>query len=596
MPPREERALSSRPWWSSRRREPPLATGSAASAWFQPIRRERLIAGCRLVLSSFSLLALWLDPSEPARYAALTYALVAGYVVYSAALGLWLLRARSTPPWVPLLVHGIDLGLFGVVIFVTAGPTSPFFLYFVFAVAAATVRWQERGTLATAIVALAAFLAIGLYSAARLPDAGFELNRFIIRSIYLAVVAVLLGYVGAYESRLRARAAAIGEWPAVAPGEPTDLVEALLEHAAKALAAPRTLLVWEEAEEPWTNVASWAGGELEWRREAPGLLSPLAPPELAGVPFFLRARRRADAPFRLLTAGGSRTWHGDPLPPGLRSLVGDGALLAVPVRGESLEGSLFALDRPDMTSDELVLGRILARQLAVRLDRRALFDRFHRAALTEERLRLARDLHDGVIQTLAGSALRLESARQLVGRSPATAAEVIRDIQEILVAEQRELRAFIATFEAGDAVPAAAATGGAERLDQLADRVGRHWDLRIELRNELPAGEVPPAIANDVSRLVQEALVNASRHGRAATATVEVRLEDGRLRLTVSDDGCGFPFHGRYDLAALTARRMGPVSLKQRVSALRGDLEIESSQAGARVVMTIPCAAVGEAR
>jgi len=300
-----------RRWFRSRNPQRSDLPSTAAAA-FQPIQRERLIAGCRVALSVFSLLALWLDPAEPAHFARLAYSLVAAYALFALLLAVWVWNAKATPIALPLLAHGVDMALYCVIIVVTAGPTSPFFVYFVFALAAATVRWQERGALWTAIAALSTFLAIGIYTARRVSDAEFELNRFIIRAIYLAVVAVLLGYLGAYEHRLRAKVASLGEWPAVPPGDAEGWMGALLAHAAKTLLAPRTMLVWEETEEPWSNVVLWSAGELDWRREEPDAFAPLAPEALAEIPFFLAAR---EAPLRLLTPGGLRPWSGTPCRP-----------------------------------------------------------------------------------------------------------------------------------------------------------------------------------------------------------------------------------------------------------------------------------------
>lgn len=77
-----------RRWLSSaglERRGPPPEPARS----YQPIRRERLIAGCRVALSLLSLFAVWLDPSEPAHAAPVAYALIAAYAVYSVALALW---------------------------------------------------------------------------------------------------------------------------------------------------------------------------------------------------------------------------------------------------------------------------------------------------------------------------------------------------------------------------------------------------------------------------------------------------------------------------------------------------------------------------
>jgi signal transduction histidine kinase len=63
---------------------------------------------------------------------------------------------------------------------------------------------------------------------------------------------------------------------------------------------------------------------------------------------------------------------------------------------------------------------------------------------------------------------------------------------------------------------------------------------------------------------------------------------DARVRIVVADDGCGFPFHGRYDLAALIAHELGPVSLRERVDSLHGDLVLTSRPSGSRLEVTLP--------
>jgi hypothetical protein len=111
------------------------------------IRAERLIASGRVVLAAFSLLAVWLDPSTPAQHAQTTYFLLLAYVGYAllVALVVWLTHV----PLVRLgfVTHVVDLLVFSVLTYLTQGPTSPFFTYFMFSIVSATLRWQWRGAL-----------------------------------------------------------------------------------------------------------------------------------------------------------------------------------------------------------------------------------------------------------------------------------------------------------------------------------------------------------------------------------------------------------------------------------------------------------------
>ena len=147
------------------------------------VRVERLIATGRVVLATCSLLAVWLDSSTtPAQYRVATNVLLAAYVAYAVGLAMvaWLGRAPSVR--LGLVTHVVDLALFSLFVYLTERPASPFYTYFIFAMVGATLRWQWRGALWTALVALVAFNAVGLYEAKITRDPGFELNRFVIRS------------------------------------------------------------------------------------------------------------------------------------------------------------------------------------------------------------------------------------------------------------------------------------------------------------------------------------------------------------------------------------------------------------------------------
>lgn len=176
-------------------------------------RAERLIAAGRVVLVAFSLLPIHLDPSQPAKYSKLAHHLLVAYAVYALLLVLLVWRSDATLGRLPLITHAFDLAVFSVFIYFTEGSASPFFVYFVFSLLCATLRWRWRGTLWTAVAALAAFIGIGVYAAEVLRDPSFELNRFIIRSVYLAVVAILLGYLGAYQQRLSSEMSKLAAWP-----------------------------------------------------------------------------------------------------------------------------------------------------------------------------------------------------------------------------------------------------------------------------------------------------------------------------------------------------------------------------------------------
>jgi signal transduction histidine kinase len=553
---------------------------------YSPLGRvERLVAAGRVVLAAFSLVAIWLDPSEPAQYAPTAYAVLAVYVGYAVLVALAVWRASVVTSHQQLAMHGFDLGVFTVLMYFTEGPTSPFFVYFVFSLLCATLRWHVRGTLWTALAALALFVGMGFYAAEILGDPAFQLNRFIMRSVYLAVVAALLGYLGAHEARMRRELGELAAWSRTMPAEAQALVCQILERTAAVLGTPRAALAWEEPEEPWLHVAVWSRGDFRWTREPPGLFEPVVAGALAPVAFLCRDTRAPRPSVLHRSPAGVARWNGEPIHRGLQARLDVGAVLALPVNGEGFAGRVFGLDKPEMTSDDLLLGEIVARQVALDLGNFYLLQRMQRSAASDERIRLARDLHDGLLQSLTGVALELQAARRLLDEDPESVRARLVEIQTLIAIEQAALRAFVQT---GPAPGSADAPGLPARLEALSDRLGRQWGLRVELKWCGTEPRLPEAFAQDTYLIVHEALVNAARHAQARLVSAEIAADDGAVRITVADDGRGFPFRGRYDQAALAAMESGPVSLRKRVAALGGSLSLDSSDAGTRLDIRLP--------
>lgn len=570
-------------------------TSFSSEKRYSPQRRaERLIATGRMVLAAFFLLAIWLDPSEPSRYARLTYGILAVYLAYSLILGAVTLRRRFTMGHLQIATHGVDLVIFALLMFLTEGPNSPFFVYFVFLLVCATFRWQWRGTLWTAMAALAVVILLAWLPSNLLLDQNFELNRFIIRIVYLAVIATLLGYLGAHEQSMRNVLSLLAEWPRSVSNEPQAMSCEMLQHAAAILGAPRILLAWEEEEEPWLHLTSWSREGCQYRREHPAAFGALVAEQLAGTSFFSRNAGDPRSPVIRNSAAGLQRWEGVPLHPELQRHFAIGAVLALRLKGENLAGYLLALDKKLMTSDDLVLGDIVAREIAARLDHIFLMKQLQQAAASDERLRLARDLHDGLLQSLAGAALQLEAAQRLMDAEPQAARQRIQEVQRLLAAEQRDLRSHIDEMRFFLPPRPAEDSWLLPRLEELAERIRRQWDLSVEIASLPAAPRIARSVAREVYFVVHEALINAARHAGASSLRAELSFNVDRVHITATDDGHGFSFHGRYDQDALLKMKRGPVTLRERIAALGGALTIDSRQTGTHLEITLPLTEHGD--
>lgn len=560
-------------------------------------RAERLIAGGRLILTACSLLAVRLDPIEQVRHVNLSYALLFPYLGYAAALAMLAWGAQSLSGRLRLLTHVLDLSVFTLLMYATEGPSSPFFVFFVFSLAGATLRWQWRGTLWTAVVALAGFAGMGAYAVYAVGDPSFALNRFIIRIAYLAVVAALLGYLSAYERRSRDDIARLAAWPAAVPSDGPALVEETLAHAAATIRAPRTVIAWEDPEEPWIQVAEWSRTEgLRWGREPPGSYLPLVPAELEGSDFLCADVTRAIPEVLRRTSGRLSAWGGRPVHPELVARFGMRAVVGCELAGKFMKGRLFVLDRAPVTADDLVLAGVIARQVTARIDQIAVMDRLRTAAEAEARIRLARDLHDGLMQSLTAAGLQIEAVRDLIPDDPKAAAARLREVQRLLAGEQRDLRTLLRDLKPAGASAAPPDVTLPARLEELRARVERQWGIRLRLETDRDLGHLPRDLARDVHLIVHEAVVNAARHGGASSVEVSAATSGERLRITIADDGRGFPFRGRRPHAALSREGGAPASLWSRVEALGGSLTVDSSERGARLEIVLPLGRAGAGR
>jgi hypothetical protein len=329
---------------------------------------ESLIADGRVVLSAVSLLAILLVPSVAGKYANLAFALLAGYVVYATLLAFLVWRLPKLPGHFPIITHVFDLIVFSLLVYFTERPISPSLACFVFSIMGATLRWQWRGTLWTAAAALVASIGLGVLAMQFRHDPAFEVSRLILRSIYLAVVAILVGYLGIYQERRRSEISTLAAWPQDLQLEAPALVRGVLKQACGILRAPRILMAWDEKEEPWVHLALWSSGAFNWTREPPTQFQPRVAQPLSGSDFFCQDLCTPVPTVLLRSPAGLQTWHGSPLHSDLQQRFAIKSVLSLNLRGETLEGHLFFLDKRGLTSDDLLLGQVVGREVLARLD------------------------------------------------------------------------------------------------------------------------------------------------------------------------------------------------------------------------------------
>jgi signal transduction histidine kinase len=534
---------------------------------------ERLVAGSRFVLAAAAFAAIYLDPLEPSHHPAITYSLLAGYAIYAAVLLSVSLLASRFSITGQIVSHTVDLTVFGVVNYLTAGPANPFFAFFVFVMIWGMLRFGPTGTVLTAASALAVFL---LPELQRIDGQDFELTRLLIRVTYLVVMAALLVRFARYQRRTQRNLERIVRWPRESGAEHHSRINQLLSETISTLSGfsslmvrPLMLLAYEHHSRRYAFLSDGAPGENR------GLS---LPSDVADIILSMKPGAEDELKAALSTIG--------PIPLGtdpteLRLAV------AVAFEGNSVQGRLVLLAERPLLLEDCILAQLTANVIADRLDHFHATEQLQRGAVAEDRIRLARDLHDSTLQALTGIALQLRTLPTLMQQDPARAAERVAETEQVILASQKELRKFIDQLRSESEVDEVGTEGLVDRVSALAKRFSEQWELDVSSDIHPTVDLLPKAVRHEVFSIVGEAVANAARHAEAKHVSVGIRVEGSKVRITIADDGIGFPFHGTFDLSELTRLKRGPITLKERVASLRGELTINSSSAGAQVDILI---------
>ena len=260
------------------------------------------------------------------------------------------------------------------------------------------------------------------------------------------------------------------------------------------------------------------------------------------------------------------------------------SFLGVPIRSrDGVLGALYLTDKedaPGFTEEDERLIEMLAAHAAIAIENARLYERGRELSFVEERNRLARDLHDSVVQKLFGVVLAAQSAATLFDRDGDSARAQVEKLQELAQDAIQELRSLIFQLRP-PAVESDGLAAALEKQVQVLRRVHRQ-DIDLRLTGE---PRLRPGIDDEVFRIAQEALHNGVKHAEADRLELHLAEGERRLALTVRDDGVGF------DPAATAhrSRRLGLTSMEERAAALGGTLRIDSAPGkGTTIELEVP--------
>lgn len=252
-----------------------------------------------------------------------------------------------------------------------------------------------------------------------------------------------------------------------------------------------------------------------------------------------------------------------------------GSFLGVPIRvGEQIFGNLYLTDKPDgFTEEDEILIEFLAVTAGSAVSTLRLQDRLRRAALLEDRERIARDLHDSIIQDLFAVGLAIQSCLAKVDGDPESVRKLLDHAIEQLDGTIGSLRRYIFDLRP----PVWARPTLSKRLAEVVGSLTGPYDTRVDLDVSCPPDLVPDDVAEELLATIKEALSNALRHSGAGHITVRVGCGQSQVVMSVEDDGSGFD-------TSTQGTGFGLANMTDRVQEMGGSFSVESVLDGGTVV------------
>jgi signal transduction histidine kinase len=425
---------------------------------FEEMSVDRAVSMARLCLVAAALIATWLDPAEPARYTAIVIGVLFAYALFALAVLAFprISQDDARLPW----VQAVDLAVATVLTLFTSGPASPFFLLLVFALVTAARRWEFHGTRAMvpAAIGLLALEAVLMSSSSdatwTVVEGTFDLHRLIVRSSFLVVLGLLIHTLARRERRRRSEAANLA-WVVGKAGVRSGVkgtTEAVLSEVLRFFDARRALLVVRDT----STDAAYLWDSHPAHRECQATFAPIALERESGEPELFEAPGEAwHATSRSGSSGGSFDFlaldvNGRPLPQREFALPASflarypcRSILAVTMTlGDEWIGRTYVLD-PMVAGDRPQVIRFaqrLGHEVGLAIYNVFMLQRMRARAGARERGRLARELHDGVMQSLIASQGQLDLLRQRTAIEAPHLADHVAQVEELLRKQVLELR------------------------------------------------------------------------------------------------------------------------------------------------------------
>ena len=520
----------------------------------------------RLVLATSALFITMLDLAKPNRPFNATYITLVLYTVYS--LVVYLLAVRRSPLLPQRILHWLDLPWYIPLIALSGGANSVFFFFLFFSILVASFGWGFIEGMRMTLVTASLFTTVSVLT----PTVEkIELDRFLLRPTSLLILGYLVSFWGGFEVKLKRRLGLLKDISDfIDPRFGLDQTVSLIMDRVRDFFEAESCLV----------VVQVPGGRFQLRKVSGSkkvdsvvktipdemaaiLLSPSPP---AALIFHKRKSKRLVYDIR--TGLSSRDVSSTFVT--IANRLEATQFMSLPVYYQARPAGRFYVigsSKPMDDSDIRFVLQLIEHVIPI-LDNIRLVDRLASDAAEYERQRIARDIHDGVIQPYIGLQLGLAAIRQKIERGNHDVAGDVKELTAMTVTEIEELRHYIRGLKASERhdtmlLPA---------IRRFASKFSAATGIAVEVKATKEIG-VKDRLAAEIFQMVTEGFSNIRRHTHSPLAEAELDYRKGQIILNIknaNENGTSANFH--------------PRSLAERAAALGGQLEVYTDDENRTVV------------
>ncbi len=499
-----------------------------------------LVTRMRLILACAGLSVIYIDPAEPDRLVEATYATLILFVIYSLIIHMLARKQHKLFLVIQDWSHWLDLCWYVALISLSSGTNSLFFFGFIFSILTASFIHGFQSGLNITIVSAISFSIIGLIGYSE--NMATELNRTLIRPVYLLVLGYMLAYWGGYEIKLRRRLTLLKDISHLSnPRFGVDrTIGLILEQLRSFFQADSCLLALKmpfastyniyrttaDSDEPIVNT------EIINQNHSSKLLA--LPDELIVAyndhPSSWKRWKKSyfsfdatDRQFPVKSQLDCET---------LAANFDCSSFISVPLKyGFESHGRIFITSqRPFDEEDAHFLLQVVKHILPV-IDNIRLIDHMASDAAQVERQRIAHDVHDSVIQPYVGLRIGLTALhRKMASGAPITSAD-IEKLLELTEIGINDLRQYTSSLRSTDGADSGLVAAVKRFTGKFAEATG--ISVEVTVNNDI---HVNDRLAAEALQMIAEGLSNIRRHTQSASATIGIDCQENLLTLIIRNE------------------------------------------------------------